>query len=298
MAKLTDILGDITQNEMSKRLIRMSEKEINAIPSQVLSESLSKLEEFAGRSAPRKREEQSPEELASINQARANAGLPAIKPKAAPAPAAPAAPIDPAIARRNTERDAELAAAQAEFKALMAQQKIAPKQAGKKTLPSQDRIAGSWSDDAGVDTPPDTRSLTSRKARIPADDEEESYTLEEWMGMLEETGYGLEEGGNAVNKEKKNAYMDTRQAAHGVEQFGNKTVRGGGRALNRLAQPADPLQKKKPVAEGNVENKDNSPEYNKAAVDKAIASSRQKIGKKEASAIHRLLMGRHEKGKK
>lgn len=43
------------------------------------------------------------------------------------------------------------------------------------------------------------------------------------------------------------------------------------------------------IEEGNAENK---AEYNQQSVDKAIANSRQKIGKKESKAIHRLLKGR------
>jgi len=39
-------------------------------------------------------------------------------------------------------------------------------------------------------------------------------------------------------------------------------------------------------------------EYNKDAVDKAIASSKEKVGGAEAKAIHRLLKGRHGKGSK
>ena len=46
------------------------------------------------------------------------------------------------------------------------------------------------------------------------------------------------------------------------------------------------------IEEGNAENK---AEYNQQSVDKAIANSRQKIGKKESKAIHRLLKGRRSK---
>jgi hypothetical protein len=45
---------------------------------------------------------------------------------------------------------------------------------------------------------------------------EESYTLEEWMGMIGEAGYSLEEG-NAENKEKKNAYTDSQSHKRGEE---------------------------------------------------------------------------------
>jgi hypothetical protein len=43
---------------------------------------------------------------------------------------------------------------------------------------------------------------------------------------------------------------------------------------------------------GDREDRQFKHKYNKSSVDKAITSSRQKIGKKEGSAIHRLLKGR------
>lgn len=279
MAKLTDILGDITQNEMSKRLMRMSEQEINAIPSHALTESINKLEEFAGRTAPRSRADvdKSPEELASINQARANAGLPLIKPKAASAPEAPAAPVDPTIVRRKSnmdiERDAAIAAAKAELSALMAQPKVKPTKTGTKTLPSQDRIAQSWSDDAGVDTAPDTRSLATRKARVSADDEQDIYAPTDADDSR--SRLGLDERDTNLDKIEVLRKLIQRVAAK--------------KAAEKAAQ--SPMVKEE-------DNKENAPKYNKDAVDKAITKSRQKIGKKEASAIHRLLKGRHEQEKK
>jgi hypothetical protein len=47
------------------------------------------------------------------------------------------------------------------------------------------------------------------------------------------------------------------------------------------------------ATEKEVDETSYEPKYNKDAVDKAIASSKQKIGSAEAKAIHRLLKGRH-----
>ncbi len=52
------------------------------------------------------------------------------------------------------------------------------------------------------------------------------------------------------------------------------------------------------AAEKKVDETSHEPEYNKDAVDKAIASSKEKVGGAEAKAIHRLLKGRHNKAPK
>ncbi len=54
----------------------------------------------------------------------------------------------------------------------------------------------------------ETRPKTEDISHLGAPKMENKYTLEEWMGALEESGYSLEEG-NAENKEKKNAWMKT-----------------------------------------------------------------------------------------
>lgn len=259
MAKLTDILSDITQNEMSKKLMRMTEAEINAIPSHALTESISKLEEFAGRSAPRKREEQSPEELASINQARANAGLPAIKPKVAPVPA-PVAPIDPAIAQRKSnmdiERDAALAAARAELNALMAKPKVKPAQTGVKALPSQDSVSQSWTDDAGVDIAPDMRSLATRKTRVSSDDEQDIYAPTDADDSRTRLGLDEEEIRHALKKLQQKKMLSILKP---IFQQGRIATNAAGTTPGHQKDYEDKIQRLKAIAAEKAKQKKAAP---------------------------------------
>jgi hypothetical protein len=97
-------------------------------------------------------------------------------------------------------------------------------------------------------------------------------------------------GGKAGAKEMAIAKMNRNQKTANEEREGVKHIGGmktGGRAKKMDGGGADDAPKvvSKPQ---NV----SSPKYNEDAVNKAISSSRQKIGGREAKAIHSLLKGR------
>lgn len=85
------------------------------------------------------------------------------------------------------------------------------------------------------------------------------------------------------------------EGAEAMTHAGRKPRQSGGKAyadalVNRNVKDANEEREGKKHVGGFA--KGGAPEYNEESVEKAIQSSRQKIGKKEASTIHSLLKGR------
>lgn len=128
---------------------------------------------------------------------------------------------------------------------------------------------------------PTHKTKTSQHARV----------MEKPKDIKKETA--LEEAGNKENKEKKKEAEVSNIRKDMIAKYGKKPID---------LLPPDTLTKlarhQKRTAEKKVDETSHEPEYNKDAVDKAIASSKEKVGGAEAKAIHRLLKGRHGKGSK
>jgi hypothetical protein len=106
-----------------------------------------------------------------------------------------------------------------------------------------------------------SRTMQKKKRRRAATQEhprnvDERYSLEEWMGMMKEAGYSLEEG-NKENKEKKNAYTDSQSHKRGEEVIASNHpdfIRMRGRGVVQGRIPSKTLSKdtEGPVSENTI----------------------------------------------